>query len=107
MIRRPPRSTLFPYTTLFRSPAMRGNAHIIAGPHRVRLSFTFELERRRARKQHDPFFVRTVVPEARRTRLPRRHNPFDAQPLAFEQRIEPLVRARLSVHLQQLARSWL
>src|SRR5687767_15709288 len=26
MIRRPPRSTLFPYTTLFRSPANRGSA---------------------------------------------------------------------------------
>src|ERR1035441_6030761 len=26
MIRRPPRSTLFPYTTLFRSPAYRRNA---------------------------------------------------------------------------------
>src|SRR6478736_7099092 len=26
MIRRPPRSTLFPYTTLFRSPARRGSA---------------------------------------------------------------------------------
>src|SRR5438876_4906545 len=25
MVRRPPRSTLFPYTTLFRSPAPRGN----------------------------------------------------------------------------------
>src|SRR3712207_7764138 len=25
MIRRPPRSTLFPYTTLFRSPARRGD----------------------------------------------------------------------------------
>src|SRR2546430_7193191 len=25
MIRRPPRSTLFPYTTLFRSPSTRGN----------------------------------------------------------------------------------
>src|SRR2546426_8716840 len=25
MIRRPPRSTLFPYTTLFRSPVARGN----------------------------------------------------------------------------------
>src|SRR2546425_8667581 len=25
MIRRPPRSTLFPYTTLFRSPATEGN----------------------------------------------------------------------------------
>src|SRR2546422_6357743 len=27
MIRRPPRSTLFPYTTLFRSPVRRGQAH--------------------------------------------------------------------------------
>src|SRR3712207_7020383 len=26
MIRRPPRSTLFPYTTLFRSPEMLGNS---------------------------------------------------------------------------------
>src|SRR5256885_9811621 len=26
MIRRPPRSTLFPYTTLFRSPACHGNS---------------------------------------------------------------------------------
>src|SRR5437899_9355842 len=30
MIRRPPRSTLFPYTTLFRSPE-RGNLAIVAG----------------------------------------------------------------------------
>src|SRR5258707_7394022 len=28
MIRRPPRSTLFPYTTLFRSPELRLRAHI-------------------------------------------------------------------------------
>src|SRR2546426_4735536 len=28
MIRRPPRSTLFPYTTLFRSPHRGGTAHI-------------------------------------------------------------------------------
>src|SRR3712207_7339695 len=27
MIRRPPRSTLFPYTTLFRSPGRRGGDH--------------------------------------------------------------------------------
>src|SRR3712207_7663345 len=33
MIRRPPRSTLFPYTTLFRSPARAGT---LAGPARVR-----------------------------------------------------------------------
>src|SRR2546426_7933292 len=36
MIRRPPRSTLFPYTTLFRSRAESGHAHraIVAVAHR-------------------------------------------------------------------------
>src|SRR2546430_16904431 len=29
MIRRPPRSTLFPYTTLFRSEQLRGSAHTV------------------------------------------------------------------------------
>src|SRR3989442_8855280 len=29
MIRRPPRSTLFPYTTLFRSPGMKGIGAVI------------------------------------------------------------------------------
>src|SRR3712207_8202487 len=32
MIRRPPRSTLFPYTTLFRSPYRRGPGCIDCGP---------------------------------------------------------------------------
>src|SRR3712207_7377973 len=48
MIRRPPRSTLFPYTTLFRSPAAQGRrrarpegrrglrAAALAGPHHHR-----------------------------------------------------------------------
>src|SRR2546430_13756473 len=31
MIRRPPRSTLFPYTTLFRSPASRDDPHVRGG----------------------------------------------------------------------------
>src|SRR2546430_6931804 len=31
MIRRPPRSTLFPYTTLFRSPASVASRHLIKG----------------------------------------------------------------------------
>src|SRR3712207_8782303 len=30
MIRRPPRSTLFPYTTLFRSAVELGEAHVVA-----------------------------------------------------------------------------
>src|SRR6266511_5031868 len=36
MIRRPPRSTLFPYTTLFRSPALRSRpVHTFGGPART------------------------------------------------------------------------
>src|SRR3712207_7792209 len=31
MIRRPPRSTLFPYTTLFRSPFARSSSSFVAG----------------------------------------------------------------------------
>src|SRR2546427_2755416 len=34
MIRRPPRSTLFPYTTLFRSLAARGGGRELAGERR-------------------------------------------------------------------------
>src|SRR5258706_8541040 len=38
MIRRPPRSTLFPYTTLFRSPRHRArrDRHSVLWPHRRR-----------------------------------------------------------------------
>src|SRR5258707_8142626 len=34
MIRRPPRSTLFPYTTLFRSPVAWRFVHAVAGQYR-------------------------------------------------------------------------
>src|SRR3712207_8851525 len=37
MIRRPPRSTLFPYTTLFRSPVEGGRADALPLPHGPRL----------------------------------------------------------------------
>jgi len=35
MIRRPPRSTLFPYTTLFRSLSLKELAHAVAPPPEV------------------------------------------------------------------------
>src|SRR3712207_8112029 len=35
MIRRPPRSTLFPYTTLFRSHARPGLPHVVGQHHEV------------------------------------------------------------------------
>src|SRR2546422_5571842 len=34
MIRRPPRSTLFPYTTLFRSKESHGKKRVVAAGHR-------------------------------------------------------------------------
>src|SRR5436190_15078045 len=54
MIRRPPRSTLFPYTTLFRSPE-RSRRKIrrrkLAVHHNIRVCFyRFDLPRRAARK---------------------------------------------------------
>jgi len=46
MIRRPPRSTLFPYTTLFRSCIARNNGRGIAGSFTVRkISFGEGVER--------------------------------------------------------------
>src|SRR5258706_7368257 len=33
MIRRPPRSTLFPYTTLFRSPCCKESIHVVERHH--------------------------------------------------------------------------
>src|SRR3712207_7794632 len=51
MIRRPPRSTLFPYTTLFRSPALRrcspeGKGHFLGGAHLRSEEHTSELQSR-------------------------------------------------------------
>src|SRR2546427_11893374 len=47
MIRRPPRSTLFPYTTLFRSPSSQPGArlHLRRRPTRGRLPLPFHLVR--------------------------------------------------------------
>src|SRR5258708_26848175 len=42
MIRRPPRSTLFPYTTLFRSHATKANTAVIYVPAAVAASAIFE-----------------------------------------------------------------
>src|SRR2546426_11822364 len=48
MIRRPPRSTLFPYTTLFRSPSYRDLKSILAHLAQLapRLAFTYFTEER-------------------------------------------------------------
>src|SRR3712207_7691097 len=52
MIRRPPRSTLFPYTTLFRSPVRRGQVDLEPGADR------------RVRRHHEDVGVGEVVVRA-------------------------------------------
>src|SRR5260221_10432306 len=56
MIRRPPRSTLFPYTTLFRSPATRqAPAHVAAGHERCdRVRLPLRRPRRDGAGVHPP-----------------------------------------------------
>src|SRR3712207_8883735 len=69
MIRRPPRSTLFPYTTLFRSEPSAGNA----GPLR------FEQRRLEQRVEH----FEAAAPELGVDRLPiTQHEIHQSEPLA-------------------------
>src|SRR2546429_6849774 len=70
MIRRPPRSTLFPYTTLFRSPQFRGSERPCVHVQR--------LDVRRGRQQHrfllDVADLRRTQPQDRKsTRLNSSH----------------------------------
>src|SRR5260221_13297439 len=52
MIRRPPRSTLFPYTTLFRS-MHEGSLHVDAEQHAEPDQVDAELVRNRPEQRHD------------------------------------------------------
>src|SRR5438105_12095307 len=66
MLRRPPRSTLFPYTTLFRSPALHG-------PRAAR-RFAGHRELRRVRGGRDP-----LSDAGRASALPRDRDPAPGQ----------------------------
>src|SRR2546425_2311733 len=49
MIRRPPRSTLFPYTTLFRSVMdLNNHAALFQGPHHLRAKIVLMIHRGRS-----------------------------------------------------------
>src|SRR2546430_8698665 len=75
MIRRPPRSTLFPYTTLFRSPQDRhpwelqeGLPPVVAGiPQRVRMALRSEEHTSELQSQSN--LVCRLLLEKKKTRL--------------------------------------
>src|SRR5256885_5449127 len=77
MIRRPPRSTLFPYTTLFRSPELRAEFMAEAeAAHRPASQVLRELmrefvQRQRESREYDEFLRRKV--DRKSTRLNSSH----------------------------------
>src|SRR3712207_8978004 len=72
MIRRPPRSTLFPYTTLFRSQPLRG--HVVLEAGKV-LEHPAQGHRRRAERRPEPGRVQVpALPGERRDRKSTRLN---------------------------------
>src|SRR3712207_7792427 len=71
MIRRPPRSTLFPYTTLFRSARDLGGDLRLGGPRRDRRAAA----PRRPDRRHQ-----RAQPEGAATPSPRRPRPADRRP---------------------------
>src|SRR2546427_8421969 len=81
MIRRPPRSTLFPYTTLFRSVAGRRAEHVTRA-RRVDPRGPQQPEQRVARAEgdgdppggHEPHAVRAVAGDRKSTRLNSSHS---------------------------------
>src|SRR5574340_1687061 len=73
MIRRPPRSTLFPYTTLFRSrPARHGTA---ARPPRTRGSPPRRSEEHTSELQSPKDLVCRLLLEKKKTKTRFRHDP--------------------------------
>src|SRR3712207_7083499 len=79
MIRRPPRSTLFPYTTLFRSEEAGGREHAVALRALARLVFTHAFAEeavlfpaaRRALPEGDPLTL--TIEDRKSTRLNSSH----------------------------------
>src|SRR2546429_2242347 len=69
MIRRPPRSTLFPYTTLFRSAARRG----VVAVADARLRRPARPPRRLPPARHRPRHRRPPEPDRKSTRLNSSH----------------------------------
>src|SRR2546430_7041053 len=80
MIRRPPRSTLFPYTTLFRSVLVQCQNHLAYGPRerersgRGANSESHSAPKGRLEVRHVDFLNRCVIQDRKSTRLNSSHS---------------------------------
>src|SRR2546423_10049215 len=78
MIRRPPRSTLFPYTTLFRSKHER--AWLESGPHRGRADRAGRSEEHTSELQSLAYLVCRLLLEKKKTDIPTPAPPLQVLP---------------------------
>src|SRR2546429_6726849 len=97
MIRRPPRSTLFPYTTLFRSGVVRPE-HLARGEYRgaearlARPQLTLGVESRRhvlVREHHAVDAARLVAEDRKSTRLNSSHGYISYAVFCLKKKIHP------------------
>src|SRR5256885_10347362 len=102
MIRRPPRSTLFPYTTLFRSRERRVRAYVAAHPHgfpgreqmhRVSRRGHADLAQRRVIVQHPD--AAAVGADRKSTRLNSSHLVISYAVFCLKKKKEWIYRVRL------------
>src|SRR5260221_6291607 len=99
MIRRPPRSTLFPYTTLFRSPAWRFamenlDVHVLA----VAIEFSGPLADRKSTRLNSSHTVISYAVFCLKKKLRKRFGPYCtriAKPFAFYEHLDSALRPHL------------
>src|SRR2546427_6084566 len=95
MIRRPPRSTLFPYTTLFRSVAEVARRTGRDDRHRLPLSLTVRVGRQLASIRHLGEVVeRRIEQDRKSTRLNSSHSPTSYAVFCLNKKHTSLLRTR-------------
>src|SRR5438309_4534303 len=85
MLRRPPRSTLFPYTTLFRSQEMAAGRMTVEGEHG---GFLHPGRRRRARPQEA-----AMLTDRKSTRLNSSHSSISYAVFCLKKKIEHTIQS--------------
>src|SRR4051794_30304655 len=99
MIRRPPRSTLFPYTTLFRSFVPHGQSVIVTAPAAFRFTYEADPERHHRVAElltGEPADGPDALPEALRALMRDVHAPLGIRELGYdEDDIDALVEGAL------------
>src|SRR2546430_8553632 len=94
MIRRPPRSTLFPYTTLFRS---RRSHKQLEADEEAKRATRAELAANRARSQYD---AASPSGDRKSTRLNSSHSQISYAVFCLKKKI--IISTKLSSHLQSI-----